>query len=83
MLGSVLLQLGNGQPVAVPVCKGCVAMARHREEVTHHTLKWVLRSNRRVWWHSGVARGNLHAGGAAELGVGEVLFVVGPVEAAR
>ena len=36
-----------------------------------------------MWWHSGVARSNLHACGAAELGVGEVLLVIGPVEAAR
>ena len=30
LLVDVLLQLGQGQPVAVPVCKGCIAVTFHR-----------------------------------------------------
>ena len=33
MLGGVLFQLSNGQPVAVPVCKGCVALATSHSEM--------------------------------------------------
>ena len=57
------------------------AIQDNGEEVTNNALERILRGCRRFGWHGRFAGGNGHAGGAGHLGLGEVILVVGPVQA--
>ena len=55
-------------------------MSRQSEKITHNGLERIFWGNRRLWGHGRVAGGDGHAGGAGQLGVGQVLLIVRPIQ---